>query len=268
MTGSLQQSVKRVAVVTHGRDGVDEPLARLRTIAEAAGVELHVDDENAALPDIAIVLGGDGTMLRALGRFLGTGVPVLGVNYGRVGFLTALAGDQLEAGINRVLAGEYRRVELSTVEVTVGDTRRVAVNDVVVAGGTLGRMVELSYSIGGEELGVQPCDGLICASPAGSTAYNLSNGGPVLVWGIDAMVLTFVAPHTLHIRPLVVPRGIEVVVTNMTPDLEATVLVDGHAFQRLPTGAQATIHIAEQHSVLATLPEVTFFKRYAATFGR
>jgi len=268
MTGSQQQSVKRAAVVTHGRDGVDEPLARLRTLAEAAGVELHVDDEDAPLPDIAIVLGGDGTMLRALGRFLGTGVPVLGVNYGRVGFLTALAGEQLEAGINRVFAGEYRRIELSTVEVTVGDTRRVAVNDVVVAGGTLGRMVELSYSIGGEELGVQPCDGLICASPAGSTAYNLSNGGPVLVWGIDAMVLTFVAPHTLHIRPLVVPRGIEVVVSNMTPDLETTVLVDGHAVDRLPTGAHATIHIAEQHSVLATLPEVTFFKRYAATFGR
>jgi NAD+ kinase len=268
MTGSPPQSVRRAAVVTHGRDGVDEPLARLRALADSAGVELSVDDEDAPPPDIAIVLGGDGTMLRALGRFLGTGVPVLGVNYGRVGFLTALAGDQLEPGIRRVFAGEYRRIELSTVEVTVGDTRRVAVNDVVVAGGTLGRMIELSYSIGGEELGVQPCDGLICATPAGSTAYNLSNGGPVLVWGIDAMVLTFVAPHTLYIRPLVVPRGIEVVVTNMTPDLEASVLVDGHALDRLPTGGHATIHIAEQHSVLATLPEVTFFKRYAATFGR
>src|SRR3954451_23601434 len=104
-------------------------------------------------------------------------------------------------------------------------------------------MIELSYSIGGEELGIQPCDGLICASPAGSTAYNLSNGGPVLVWGIDAMVLTFVAPHALHIRPLVVPPGPTVAITNSTADLEATVLVDGHAVARLANGARAVVRV-------------------------
>jgi NAD+ kinase len=268
MSASQQPSVRSAAVVTHGRDEVDDALARLRGVADEAGVELLVDEENGRTPDVAIVLGGDGTMLRALGRFLGTGVPVIGVNYGRVGFLTAIAGGQLEEGVRRVFAGDYRRIELSTVEVRVGDVRQVAVNDVVVAGGTLGRMVELSYSIGGEDLGVQPCDGLICASPAGSTAYNLSNGGPVLVWGIDAMVLTFVAPHTLHIRPLVVPRGTDVVVTNLSVGLEATVLVDGHRVASLPTEGEATIHIAEQRSVLGTLPEVTFFRRYAATFGR
>jgi NAD+ kinase len=264
--GSTMQSVKTAAVVTHGRDGVDHALGRLRAVAAKCGVALDVDDGNAA-PDIAIVLGGDGTMLRALTRFLGTGVPVIGVNYGRVGFLTAIAGDELDAGIERVFAGDYRVVELSTVEVEVGDVRRVAVNDVVVAGGTLGRMVELSYAIGGEELGVQPCDGLICATPAGSTAYNLSNGGPVLVWGIDAMVLTFVAPHTLHIRPLVVPRGPDLAITNVTSDLATTVLVDGHQIGSLSTGDRAIVRIGEQHSLLATLPEVTFFRRYGAAFG-
>jgi NAD+ kinase len=267
MSESQQQSVRSAAVVTHGRDGVDEALERLRHVADGAGVELHVDEEGSDV-DVAIVLGGDGTMLRTLGRFLGTGVPVIGVNYGRVGFLTAINGDQLEEGVTRVFAGDYRRIELSTVEVRVGGERRVAVNDVVVAGGQLGRMVELSYSIGGEELGIQPCDGLICATPAGSTAYNLSNGGPVLVWGIDAMVLTFVAPHALAIRPLVIPRGPDVVVRNETPGLDATVLVDGHAVGSLATGEHATIHIGEQRSVLGTLPEVTFFRRYAATFGR
>jgi NAD+ kinase len=207
-------------------------------------------------------------MLRALGRFLGTGVPVIGVNYGRVGFLTAIAADELEDGVERVFAGEYRAVELSTLEVELGDDRRVAVNDVVIAGGTLGRMVELAYKIGGEDVGLQPCDGLICATPTGSTAYNLSNGGPVLVWGIDAMVLTFVAPHTLHIRPLVVPRGPEVVVTNRSPDLEATVLVDGHELGPLASGSSVVVRMAQERSLLATLPEVTFFTRYAAVFGR
>ncbi|HEY0417313.1 MAG TPA: NAD(+)/NADH kinase [Gaiellaceae bacterium] len=256
-------SVERAAVVTIDRPGVPDALARLRRVADEHGVEL-VDGDDA---DIALVLGGDGTMLRALTRFLGTGVPVIGVNYGRVGFLTAIAGDQLEAGAARVFAGDYRTVQLSTLEVTVAGERRVAVNDVVVAGGTLGRMIEVGYAIGGEELGSQPCDGLICATPAGSTAYNLSNGGPVLVWGLDAMVLTFVAPHAVHIRPLVVPRGPDVTITNLTADIAATVLVDGQPVGALGEREQAVVRIDRTPSLLATLPEVTFFTRYAASFG-
>ena len=225
-------SVKRAAVVTHDGEGTGDALVRLRAVAAAAGVELVEREDDPVAPDLAIVLGGDGTMLRALTRFLGSGVPVLGVNYGRVGFLTAIQADELESGVARAFAGDFKTIELSTVDVTVGGEERVAVNDVVVAGGTLGRMIELSYAIGGEELGQQPCDGLICATPTGSTAYNLSNGGPVLVWGIDAMVpVTFVAPHATHARPLVVPRGRDLVIVNRTryelPD--ATVLVDGHA---------------------------------------
>ena len=257
-------SVKRAAVATIDRDGADEALARLRVVADQHGVEL-VDGDDA---DIAIVLGGDGTMLRALARFLGTGIPVIGVNYGRVGFLTAIHADDLEAGIARVFAGDYRCVELSTLEASVNGTTKVAINDVVVAGGTPGRMVEIGYSIGGEDLGHQPCDGLICATPTGSTAYNLSNGGPVLVWGLDALVLTFVAPHALVIRPLVVPRGPVVTIHNLTPDLDATVLVDGQPVGTLASGEEAVVRVGSQNSLLATLPEVTFFSRYAATFGR
>ncbi|HLK46425.1 MAG TPA: NAD(+)/NADH kinase, partial [Acidimicrobiales bacterium] len=168
-------SVERATVVTIERDGVAAALERLQALARRANVEL-VDGDDA---DVAVVLGGDGTMLRALTRFLGTGTPVVGVNYGRVGFLTAIDADELEPGVERVFAGDYRTVELSTLEVEVGGETRTAVNDVVVAGETLGRMIEVGYAIGGENLGTQPCDGLICATPTGSTAYNLSNGGPV-----------------------------------------------------------------------------------------
>ncbi|MGZ4339286.1 MAG: NAD(+)/NADH kinase [Gaiellaceae bacterium] len=257
-------SVDRAAVVTIERDGVDDAVARLRALAARRGVELVEGDD----ADIAIVLGGDGTMLRGLARFLGTGVPVVGVNYGRVGFLTAIHADGLDDGLTRVFAGDYRTVELSTLEVTVGGRTRTAVNDVVVASGTLGRMIELGYAIGGEHVGSQPCDGLICATPTGSTAYNLSNGGPVLVWGLDAMVLTFVAPHALHIRPLVVPRGPDVTITNLTPGTDTTVLVDGQPVGMLATGEEAVVRVGATPSLLATLPEVTFFTRYAATFGR
>ncbi len=258
-------SVERAAVVTIDRAGVGDALARLRTLAAARGVEL-VDGSDDV--DLAIVLGGDGTMLRALGRFLDARVPVVGVNYGRVGFLTAIPAERLEEDLSRVLAGEYRTVELSTLDVVVGGETRTAVNDVVVAGGTLGRMIEVGYAIGDEQLGSQPCDGLICATPTGSTAYNLSNGGPVLVWGLDAMVLTFVAPHSLHIRPLVVPRGPDVTMTNLTADIDVTVLVDGQQVGALATGESATVRVGRMPSLLATLPEVTFFSRYAATFGR
>jgi NAD+ kinase len=256
--------VERAAVATIEREGVDEAVARLRAVAESCGVELT----DRADADLAIILGGDGTMLRALGRYLGSGIPAVGVNYGRVGFLTAIPADDLEDGLRRVFAGEYRTIELSTLEVTVNGETRTAVNDVVVAGGTLGRMIEVGYAIGGEELGSQPCDGLICATPAGSTAYNLSNGGPVLVWGLDAMVLTFVAPHAIHIRPLVVPRGPDVVVTNLTAGVETTVLVDGQKVGTLESGDRATVRVGTKPSLLATLPEATFFSRYAATFGR
>jgi NAD+ kinase len=259
--------VERAAVITHGhtRD-VSSAVERLKGVAEQAGVELVFDRVDAG-PDLVVVLGGDGTMLRALSRSLEPGLPVLGVNFGRVGFLTAIPGDELEAGLARVFAGEYRTIELPTLEVELGGKRHVGVNDAVVASATLGRMIELSYHVGGEDLGVQPCDGMIVATPPGSTAYNLSNGGPVLVWGLDAMVITHVAPHTLHARPLVVGRGVDVAIENRRPGVAAGVLVDGHQVSELHPGSAVTVRLGPARSRLAVLPEQTFFTRYGEVFA-
>src|SRR5579862_3148143 len=206
-------SVSRIAVVSHGHpDVIAAALARLDAICAGAGVEI-VDGDDV---DLAVVLGGDGTTLRALHRFLGTAVPVIGINFGRVGFLSAMVPDGMEAGLARAFAGERRVIELPTLDVDVDGVEAVAINDVVCATSAIGRMVELAWSVGGEELGVQPCDGVICATSTGSTAYNLSSGGPVLVWGLDAMAVTFVSPHSLHARPLVVPRGLQLTVRNVT----------------------------------------------------
>lgn len=269
---STQQSgnraVSRAAVVTHGKPGTIGPaVARLATVAREAGVEVVVDPTGPVDVDLAVVLGGDGTMLRGLTRFLGTGVPVLGVNFGRVGFLTAIERSQLETGLARAFAGEYVVEELPTLDVEVGAEQRVALNDLVVTSGTLGRMIQLEWAVGGEALGRIGCDGLVCSTPPGSTGYNLSNGGPVLVWGIDAMAVTFVAPHALHARPLVIARGDELIVWNRTPDVAATALVDGHAVGELGPGARAVARLGEQRSLLATLPEATFFSRYRRTFA-
>jgi len=108
---------------------------------------------------------------------------------------------------------------------------------------------------------------MICFTPSGSTAYNLSNGGPVLVWGLEAMAITFVAPHSLHARPLVVPRGRELRVVNRTADVRARVLADGHAFADLGPDESVEIRLADARTLLASLPEVTFFRRYRETFG-
>jgi NAD+ kinase len=217
--------------------------------------------------DIAVVLGGDGTMLRALARFLGTDVPVIGVNFGRVGFLASIQPDELEGGLARVFDGDYRVEELPTLEAEIDGERFVAVNDVVATSATLGRMVALQWSVGGEDLGRVSCDGVICATPSGSTAYNLSNGGPVVVRGLDAMVVTFIAPHSLHARPLVTARGTDLIVWNRTPDVDVTILVDGHAVRSLPPSARVIVRLCTQRGLLASLPETTFFRRYRDTFG-
>jgi NAD+ kinase len=279
-TGSTTQrpEVKRVAVITHGhRETSVEALARLRALAVERSIELVLPEDEVAKhgdgasgevldADLAVVLGGDGTMLRALRRFLGSTVPVIGVNLGRVGFLASIEADVVEEGLGRAFAGQYEVVELPALEAAAGDGHWPAVNDVVVASSTVGRMVELGWEVGGEDLGLQPCDGLICSTPSGSTAYNLSNGGPVLVWGLDAMAITFIAPHSLHARSLVVPRGRTLTVANRTPDVAATVLADGQAVHELAPGAAVEARLSEQRSLLATLPEATFFRRYRRVF--
>jgi NAD+ kinase len=271
--------VARAAVITHGKPGqIGSGFARLQAVAQEHGVELVLSPDEAekhglegsdaaAAADLAVVLGGDGTVLRALARFLGTGVPVIGVNFGRVGFLSSMGRRDLEEGLGRVFAGEYDVVDLPTLELEHPDGRTVAVNDVVVASAAIGRMIELELAVGGEELGRQPCDGIICSTPSGSTAYNLSNGGPVLMWGLEAMALTYVAAHSLHARPLVIPPSSDVIVWNRSADVEAGVLVDGHRVSTLGKAERAVVRIADERTLLATLPEATFVRRYRQSFA-
>src|SRR5438067_6716115 len=286
MTSTLEskkhspRSIKRATIVTHGKAPTIGPaLARVERVAREHGVKLifpqeerekHGLENGGADPrgaDIAVVLGGDGTMLRALHTFLGTDVPVIGVNFGRVGFLASIQPDQLESRLARVFEGDYVVVELPTLEAEVEGKTFVAVNDVVATSSILGRMVELQWAVGGEDLGRVACDGIICATPSGSTAYNLSSGGPVLVRGLEAMVVTFVAPHSLHARPLVVARGLDLIVWNRTLDVDVTMLVDGHASATIAPSNRMIVRLGEQRSLLATLPETTFFRRYRETFG-
>jgi NAD+ kinase len=274
------RAIERATILTHGKAPTIGPaLARVERVAREHGVELVFPEEERTkhqigsadgdpdAADIAVVLGGDGTMLRALGRFLGADVPVIGVNFGRVGFLASIRPEEIESGLARVFEGEYVVEELPTLEAEVDGQRFVAVNDVVATSSILGRMIELQWNVGGEDLGLVSCDGIICATPSGSTAYNLSNGGPVVVRGLEAMIVTFVAPHSLHARPLVVPRGVDLIVWNRTPDVDVTVLVDGHASAVVTPSNRVIVRLCKQRALLASLPETTFFRRYRETFG-
>ena len=196
--------VRRVALVTHGRVGqVKDGVERLVALATTEGVELLVTEDEAGrhgLPahgdpgdaELVVVLGGDGTMLRASAHLPRYGDFPSGRQLRAGGFLSlARSREELEVGLRR---GVRRRAAGS-----IGCRRsrsgpagqaHVAVNDVVVTSGEIGRMVELEWAVGGEDIGRVPCDGLICSTPSGSTAYNLSNGGPVLMWGIDALATT------------------------------------------------------------------------------
>ena len=258
--------VKRATIIPHGKpETIGHAVEQVETVARAHGVEI-LNADNAADADLAVVLGGDGTMLRALARFLGTPVPVIGVNYGRVGFLASIRPEEMQRALADVFAGRYRVMELATLDVDVDGTHGSAINDVVAHSSAMGRMVELSWEVGGEDLGRVHCDGLVASTPSGSTAYNLSSGGPVLARSLDAMAITFIAPHSLHVRPLVIPRGLDLVISNCTPDVDVAVIMDGHPLASTGLDRRVTVRLGEQRSLLATLPETTFFRRFRETF--
>ena len=170
----------------------------------AAGIEVAPPDLR---PDICLVFGGDGSILHALRRFSGTNVPVFGINFGTVGFLAAVERGEAAAGVRRALTGEIETIALPGLEVKVGEAAGLGVNDVTLTRRPHDRVAELSYRISGQEVGHVRCDGLVAATPAGSTGYNLANQGPILAWGVKGYVVSYIAPHSLTARALVVAPG-------------------------------------------------------------
>ena len=157
--------------------------------------------------DLCIVLGGDGTILTALRHYAGTDVPVFAVNYGEVGFLATIDPDGIASDFERAFAGEFETLGLPTITVGRPEGQWTAINDISVHRKPGLRVADLAYGLAGEEIGRVRCDGLVVASPQGSTGYNLANGGPVLAWGVRGYVVSFIAPHSLTARALVVrPR--------------------------------------------------------------
>jgi NAD+ kinase len=230
----------------------------------AAGVELDRDDET---PDLCLVLGGDGTILHALRRFAGTSVPVFSVNFGTVGFLAAVERKDAAAGIARAFAGEIETVELPALRVEAGGRGSIGFNDVTLSRRPHDRVAELSYRIASDEVGHVRCDGLVAATPVGSTGYNLANQGPILAWGVKGYAVSYIAPHSLTARALIVAPGDVLTVAN-APDREPVeIALDGTEFGNLGPGEEMQVRFVETAGRLAQLPGTSFYGRIRDKFG-
>jgi len=232
-------------------------------LVPSASVQAASKDELPGLVDLLVVLGGDGTLL-SMARAIGDlGVPILGVNLGGLGFLTATTLDEMLPALEAVLAGRMateERMLLAARLVRGGQTtgEYSALNDVVITKSAMSRIVDLAVSVGGRHAISYRADGLIISTPTGSTAYNLSTGGPILFPTMDAVVLTPIAPHTLSNRPIVIP-GAERIEVTLLDDQDVMLTMDGQV--GVPLRARDTVEVQQAATRIRLLrfPNKDFF---------
>ena len=281
-----EREIVDVAVYSHANpEETSSALLAPREEAEAAGCALHADgdeigkhgaagegvgrlEELDGEPDLCLALGGDGTILRALRRFSGTSVPVFGINYGTIGFLAAAEAGDLRTALRRAFSADFEVIALPGLEAGDLDEGSRALNDISFTRRPHHRVAELSYRLGGREVGHVRCDGLVAATPVGSTGYNLANGGPILAWGVEGYVVSFIAPHTLTARALVVAPGDVLRVINVADRDPVDIATDGVPAGQLDPGAELDVHFRDGIANLAQLEGETFYRRIREKFGR
>jgi NAD+ kinase len=285
--------VREITVFTHRRpEDTTAVLAELAEQAAAAGVTLRLDEEetrkhglkprpglevNAPLKhevELCLVLGGDGTILGALQSYAGTGVPVFAINFGAIGFLATVEPQDLEDGIRRALSGDFELLRLPAIVLEQpdgsGDPRAdgaLAINDVAIHRKVGERVAELAYTVQEEIVGNVRCDGLVVSTPAGSTGYNLANGGPVMAWGVAGLVVSFIAPHSLTARALVVAPEDRLTIQNRSREA-LDIAVDGRPAGDIPPGGHIYARFVNEVGTIAQLPGSSFYRRLREKFGR
>jgi NAD+ kinase len=284
--------VREITVFTHRRaKDTTAVLIRLAEQAAQAGVTLRLDEEetrkhglsdgpgievDAPVKDgveLCLVLGGDGTILSALQRYAATGVPVFAINFGEIGFLATVEPDDVDDGIRRALSGDFELLQLPAIvldcEESLLPKRRawMAINDVAIHRKVGERVAELAYALEGEIVGSVRCDGLVVATPAGSTGYNLANGGPVMAWGVEGFVVSFIAPHSLTARALVVAPGDRLTIHNRSRE-PIDIAVDGRPVGDIPAGGTIDARFVDEIGTIAQLPGSSFYRRLREKFGR
>jgi NAD+ kinase len=275
--------MKFKTIAVHGRNAdprVAEPMQVLVEHLQSKGLDVITDatDDSdltarvvsegslAQQADMIIAIGGDGTMLHAARIARHHDVPLLGVNRGRLGFLADITPDEMLQSVDQVLAGDFHlenRLLLIAERVRDGkvDGAAYALNDVVLQRRETGRMVDFETRIGGRLVNAHSGDGLIIATPTGSTAYALSCGGPIIEPALDAIVLVPICPHTLSDRPIVVPASVQVEVKILQrADTKAEVTVDGHTIGELLPEDRLLVRDAQQRVRLIHPPGYDYYE--------
>jgi NAD+ kinase len=232
---------------------VSTPRADRVEIERETNCPLEVLDESqlAASVDLIVVLGGDGTMIATARLLDNRDVPVVGINFGSLGYLTEVRVEEMTTALDAILAGDYRidRRVMLTAELWRGEERLLrnrALNDVVVSKSALARIVEIETRLDSQLVNVFRADGLIVSTPTGSTAYNLSAGGPIIYPSMNAVVITPICPHTLSNRPLVVPDTAQIEIVLRTPREEVALTLDGQV--GLPLEANDRVRISKSRT--------------------
>ncbi len=268
----------RLGVAGHlGYDGLSDVLGTLRRLAPSLGMTLSYESSlheiagesaPAIIPsevDAMLTLGGDGTLLRAARLLEGYPVPILGINLGRLGFLTCCPADKLEDALGRLSSGAYTIEQRMTLDARVQEEDGSfkaswrALNDVVLHKGGFARVVTMWVQANGETVAHYSADGIVIATPTGSTAYNLSAGGPVVFPTLETILVTPVSAHTLALRPLVLPPGAEVTVRVEDGPDELLVTVDGQVGVTFGRGETLVVRRSAHAVPIVRFPEANFF---------
>lgn len=269
--------IRRIAIAVKQRDkeavAVAEELAEWlkrrsveveleAPVLRSRGVEEDTSD-SAQVPDVILVLGGDGTLL-SVARNVAGRVPLLGVNLGSLGFLTEINRAELYPSLVEILAGRYslERRSLLNVELCRASGSRqtyTVLNDVVVNKSALARIIRMTVKIDGRLVALYRADGLIVATPTGSTAYNLSAGGPIVHPSLPVAVLTPICPHTLTMRPIVIPEQSRLEITLDTPREEVYLTLDGQEGATMGFRDTVSVEVAKDAVQLVQVSRRTFY---------
>ena len=214
--------------------------------------------------DLIIVFGGDGTMLHVARQIAGSSTPMLGVNLGGLGFLTAVPSDQLAPALKLIWNGEFRFESRSLVEVSgTGRGRKIhaaALNDIVIGRGAVSRLIALDVRVNGEPITLYRCDGLIVSAPTGSTAYSLAAGGPIVLPTADVFALTPICPHALSNRSIILPLSATIGVKAITTFTNAFLSADGQIVGELGDGDEVTVRRSRRTVRLVHLKSSSFLE--------
>ncbi|MBS3734922.1 MAG: NAD(+)/NADH kinase [Phycisphaerae bacterium] len=263
---------KRILILAnHDKPGVSDCIERLRPWFDERADVVAVVDARAALPDgaaeadLCVVFGGDGTLLTAARALGGTDVPLLGVNMGKLGFLAEFDVEHMQKHLDDVLAGRADVCERMMLDVTVSNCEAhaftsVAANDVAILAGPPFRMINLHVARDGEPIAEYLGDGLVVATPTGSTGYSMSASGPILEPTLDAVTITPVAPHTLSMRPIVVRSDCTLRLTATRVNAGSAVIIDGQLSSGLCDGDAVEVRRADRGVRIVTHPGRHFFR--------